>query len=63
MGRGRRSWVWVNVVGEKKFSKKKYNKNEIRFMKRKSPRTYQSSSPSPRSAKQISESFISTNGQ
>ena len=37
VGRGSGSWVWVNVVGKKK------------FMKRKSPRTYQKSySPSPR---------------
>ena len=50
---------------KKKFSKKKIKKIKkqkvVKFIKGKSPRTWQSYSPSPRSAKQISESF-STNG-
>ena len=60
---GRGSWVWVNVVGKKMSSKKiKIKKQKVvKFMKRKSPSTNQSYSPSPRSAKQISESS-STNG-
>ena len=60
-------WVWVNVVGKKKqlSNKKKIiiiMQKVVKFMKRRSPRTYQSHSPFPRSTKQISESF-STNGQ
>ena len=63
MGRGCESWVWVsvNVVGKKIFQKNKIKikrKKAVKFMTRKSPRTY---SPFPQSAKQISESF-STNG-
>ena len=52
-------WVWVNVVRKKKFSKKikkikKIKKQKVvKFIKGKSPRTWQSYSPSPRSAKQI----------
>ena len=53
---------------KKKFSQKKIKKIKkikkqkvVKFIKGKSPRTWQSYSPSPRSAKQISESF-STNG-
>ena len=54
-------WVWVNVVGKKKSSEKiKIKKQKVvKFMKRKSLRTYQSYSPSPRSAvstEQVSES-------
>ena len=62
--RGSWVWVWVNVVGEKMSSKKnkKMKKQKVvKFMKRKSPSTYQSYSPSPRSAKEMSESS-STNG-
>ena len=61
MGVGRGSWVWVNVVGKKNvFQKNKIKKIKkqkvVKFMKRKSRSTNQSYSPSPRSAKQISES-------
>ena len=61
-----RGYVWVNVMGEKRLSKKiKNRKGEkvVKFMKRKSPRTYHESySPTLRSAEEISQSFISTNG-
>ena len=63
VGRGRGSWVWVwvNVVGKKKVFQKKIKRQKVvKFMKRKSPCTCQCYPPSPRSAKQISESF-STN--
>ena len=56
----------IVVVKKKTLSKKKMiikiRQKVVKFMKRRSPRTYQSHSPFPRSAKQISESF-STNGR
>ena len=43
------SWVWVNVMGEKKFPKTKNLKFKWQKVVRKSPRTYQKSySPSPK---------------
>ena len=52
-GCGCGSWV------KKMFSKKKNGKKFVKFMKQKSPHTYQESySSSPRSAKQMSESLV-----
>ena len=65
VGRGRESWVWVVGVGKCRGQKNVFQKRKklkikkqivLKFMKRKSPSTYQSYSPSPRSAKQIFES-------
>ena len=59
----------VNVVVKKNRCPKKkkmiikIRQKVVKFMKRRSPRTYQSHSPLPRSAKQISESLVQTDAR
>ena len=58
VGRGCGQMTWVKKK-KKGFPKKIERQKVVKFMKRKSPRTCQFYSPSPRSAKQIvSESLV-----